>query len=63
LCLSNSLASDQAVTAGLQSFELPVRTPEIVISAMWHPRVDADPAHGWLRDTVMSICRMAFPRR
>jgi len=62
-CLSNNLENDQAATAGLQSFELPVRTPEIVISAMWHPRVDADPAHRWLRDTVVSVCRMANPRR
>jgi DNA-binding transcriptional LysR family regulator len=61
-CLGNGL-EDQAATAGLQSFELPVRTPEIVISAMWHPRMDADPAHRWLRDTVFSVCRMADPRR
>lgn len=62
-CLGNSLANDQAATAGLQSFELPVRTPEIAILAMWHPRVDADPAHRWLRDTVMSVCRTAYQRR
>jgi DNA-binding transcriptional LysR family regulator len=61
-CLRNSLENDQTATAGLQSFELPVRTPEIVISAMWHPRVDADPAHRWLRDTVVSVCRTANPR-
>ncbi len=61
-CLGNSLENDQAATAGLQSFELPVRTPEIVISAMWHPRMDADPAHRWLRDTVVSVCRTANPR-
>jgi DNA-binding transcriptional LysR family regulator len=62
-CLGNDLTNDQAATAGLQSFELPVRTPEIVISAMWHPRMDADPAHRWLRDTVVSVCRTAYPRR
>ena len=62
-CLGISLANDQAATAGLQIFELPVRTPEIVISAMWHPRVDADPAHRWLRDTVVSVCRTAFQHR
>ncbi|MBV8662941.1 MAG: LysR family transcriptional regulator [Hyphomicrobiales bacterium] len=58
-CLSDGLANDQA-TAGLQSFELPVRTPEILISAMWHPRVEADPAHRWLRGTVISVCRSAI---
>jgi DNA-binding transcriptional LysR family regulator len=63
-CLGNSLENDKAAAAGLQSFELPVRTPEIVISAMWHPRLDADPAHRWLRDTVVvSLCRPANPRR
>jgi DNA-binding transcriptional LysR family regulator len=56
-------ANDHAATTGLQSFELPVRTPEIVISAMWHPRLDADPAHRWLRDAVVSVCRTAFQHR
>ena len=46
--------------AGLVGFELPVRTPEIVVSTLWHPRVDADPAHRWLRETVMAVCRRAF---
>ena len=62
-CLGNSLASDHAATSGLEGFELPVSTPEIMISAMWHPRMDADPAHRWLRDTVTSVCRTAYPRR
>jgi DNA-binding transcriptional LysR family regulator len=62
-CLGNSLASDHAATSGLESFQLPVPTPEFKISAMWHPRVDADPAHRWLRDTVMSVCRAAYPRQ
>jgi len=62
-CFANGLERDQAATAGLQSFVLPVRTPEIVISAMWHPRVDADPAHRWLRDTVIAVCRAADQRR
>ena len=63
LCLGNRLTRDDAATAGLASFDLPVWTPEITISAMWHPRMDADPAHRWLRDTVMAICRTAYPRR
>ena len=47
---------------GLVGFDLPVRTPEIAISAMWHPRMDADPAHRWLRDTVVAVCQAAAPR-
>ena len=61
-CLGNALVSDPAATAGLGSFDLPLPLPEFRISAMWHPRMDADPAHRWLRDTVMSVCRAAYPR-
>jgi DNA-binding transcriptional LysR family regulator len=53
----SSLGSADPLTEGLATFELPVRTPEIMISAMWHPRMDADPAHRWLRNTVMALCR------
>jgi len=28
---------------------------------MWHPRMDADPAHRWLRDTVLAVCYAAAP--
>ncbi len=62
-CLGNALTSDDAATSGLESFELPVPTPAFRISAMWHPRVDADPAHRWLRETVMAVCRKAYPLR
>jgi DNA-binding transcriptional LysR family regulator len=61
-CLGNSMARDQTASAGLESFELPLAMPEFKISAMWHPRMDADPAHRWLRDIVMSVCRTAYPR-
>lgn len=42
---------------GVKSFALPVRTPEITVSAIWHPRMDADPAHRWLRNTVIVTCK------
>lgn len=42
---------------GIRTFPLPVPTPEIAISAIWHPRMDADRAHRWLRDTVAVTCR------
>jgi DNA-binding transcriptional LysR family regulator len=60
-CLGSALTGASAIMEDLASFELPVRTPEIMISAMWHPRMDADPAHRWLRDTVMAVCRAAAP--
>ena len=41
----------------VHDFALPVPTAPITVSQMWHPRVDADPAHRWLRETVLSVCR------
>jgi len=41
----------------VRSFPLPVRTEAITVSQMWHPRLDADPAHRWLRGLVMATCR------
>jgi DNA-binding transcriptional LysR family regulator len=42
--------------AEMHSFSLPVSTPEFTISLLWHPRLDADPAHRWLRGHVWDIC-------
>jgi DNA-binding transcriptional LysR family regulator len=42
--------------AGMHSFPLPVPMPEITISLLWHPRLDADPAHRWLRGCVRDAC-------
>ena len=41
---------------GLFSFPLPVPMPEITVSLLWHPRMDADPAHRWLRGCVRDVC-------
>ncbi|MCY1290951.1 PCP degradation transcriptional activation protein [compost metagenome] len=41
---------------GLYSFPLPVPTPEIAVSMLWHPRMDADAAHRWLRGCVREVC-------
>lgn len=61
-CFDIGLMGGDPLIQGLVSFQLPVPTPEIAISAMWHPRTDADPAHRWLRETVISVCVTAFPR-
>jgi DNA-binding transcriptional LysR family regulator len=42
--------------AGMHSFPLPVPMPEITVSLLWHPRLDADPAHRWLRGCVRDAC-------
>jgi len=46
----------EALRDGLWSFLLPVDPPEITVSLVWHPRLDADPAHRWLRDCLRQIC-------
>lgn len=42
----------------LETLELPVPTPPIAVSAMWHPRMDADAGHRWFRETVAAACRL-----
>lgn len=42
--------------ADMYSFPLPVPTPQITVSMLWHPRMDADPAHRWLRGCVWAVC-------
>ncbi len=42
--------------AGMHSFPLPISAPDITVSLLWHPRLDADPAHRWLRRCVREVC-------
>jgi DNA-binding transcriptional LysR family regulator len=47
------------LASGIETFALPVTTPEIVISQIWHPRLDADVGHRWLRGVIFSAFRTA----
>ncbi|WP_342212257.1 LysR family transcriptional regulator [Rhizobium sp. 11515TR] len=60
-CLGKSKLNEPVGEFGIRSFELPFETPEILIAAIWHPRVDADPAHKWLRNIITRVCRAAYP--
>lgn len=40
---------------GMVSFALPFAAPEITVSMLWHPRLDADPAHRWLRGCLRDV--------
>ncbi len=42
--------------AGLVSFPLPFALPEVTISLLWHPRLDGDSAHRWLRGCLREAC-------
>ncbi|MCK6448917.1 MAG: LysR substrate-binding domain-containing protein [Planctomycetes bacterium] len=39
---------------GVHTFELPIVLPRMKVSMLWHPRLDADAAHRWLRECVRS---------
>ncbi|MBB5018028.1 DNA-binding transcriptional LysR family regulator [Chitinivorax tropicus] len=47
-------------TAGLQDglvvLALPISLPDLTISMLWHPRLDADLAHRWLRQCLRVVC-------
>lgn len=45
-----------SLRAGMHSFPLPVALPAVTIALLWHPRMDADPAHRWLRGCVRAVC-------
>jgi DNA-binding transcriptional LysR family regulator len=42
---------------GLHRFKLPMPVEDFTISLFWHPRLDADPAHRWLRSLVVDVCK------
>jgi DNA-binding transcriptional LysR family regulator len=41
---------------GMHSFALPVEVAPLTVSMLWHPRMDADAAHRWLRGLVLDTC-------
>ncbi|MGH6673703.1 MAG: LysR family transcriptional regulator [Xanthobacteraceae bacterium] len=45
------------VELAMKTFELPFGTGAIAIGQAWHPRLDADAAHQWLRTKVREVCR------
>lgn len=69
--LSVALASDliamvpalylinQQMTEQLHVFELPFKTRTITVSQMWHPRMEKDPGHCWLREKIKAVCQTA----
>ncbi|MEK1891232.1 MAG: LysR family transcriptional regulator [Phyllobacterium sp.] len=46
----------EALRVGMHSFPLPIPIPAVTVSLLWHPRLDADPAHRWLRGCVREAC-------
>jgi DNA-binding transcriptional LysR family regulator len=42
--------------AGMHGFALPVPVPPVTVSLLWHPRLDGDLAHRWLRGCIRDAC-------
>lgn len=48
---------NQQMTDKLHIFELPFTARVITVSQMWHPKMENDPGHRWLREKVREVCR------
>jgi len=46
-----------SLRAGMHSFPLPLTLPTFTVAMLWHPRMDADPAHRWLRACLRDVCK------
>ena len=46
----------ETLRSGMHTFLLPISTPEFTVSMLWHPRMDADFSHRWLRGCVLEVC-------
>ncbi|WP_417355029.1 LysR family transcriptional regulator [Gallaecimonas pentaromativorans] len=57
LPLPRHLAST-ALSAGLhiRVFDLPTPLETVLLTQAWHPRLEGDPAHQWLRQTIHTLC-------
>ena len=46
---------------GMHSFTLPLPIASFTVPMLWHPRLDGDPAHRWLRGCVQGVCAEQLP--
>lgn len=57
-CLADAASAPGCQTLG--RFDLPSPVPAFKVSALWHPRMHADPVHRRLRDIIISTCQAAY---
>ncbi|HBP5015961.1 TPA: LysR family transcriptional regulator [Pseudomonas aeruginosa] len=50
--------ANTALFAGLRIrvFDLPTPLETVLLTQAWHPRLEGDPAHQWLRQTIHTLC-------
>ena len=46
----------EGLRAGMHGFAVPLKLPAIGVSLLWHPRMEADQAHRWLRACIRESC-------
>lgn len=54
-CAPERTARAMGGALGLHVFALPLPLPTVPLRLAWHPRQDADPAHRWLRNTLLAV--------
>lgn len=45
-----------ALRKDMASFQLPFPASSFTVSMIWHPRMDSDPVHRWLRGSLRIVC-------
>ncbi|WP_419710956.1 LysR family transcriptional regulator [Pseudomonas sp. NFX224] len=48
-----------SLRTGMDSFALPLDLPAFTVAMLWHPRMNADPVHRWLRGCLRDVCGQA----
>lgn len=59
--INQAMVNEKEAVNPIFIFELPVKTKKITVSQMWHPRLEVDPAHRWLRQLVLRVCSQRLP--
>jgi DNA-binding transcriptional LysR family regulator len=49
----------EGLRSGMAGIAMPVPLDQFTISLLWHPRMDGDRAHRWLRECVRRACGAA----
>lgn len=63
LTVPERLARLHALGHGLQVFEPPLPLAPYALSLVWHPRLDADPGHRWLRESFVRAAQRSAAGR
>jgi len=57
LTISERMARAMAPCLDLRILEPPLALPPYALHLVWHPKLDADPAHRWLRELLVAAAR------